>query len=199
MKSLIPGYHRLFKKMRDNKNAASQPRSSDHGHILLFIKEEGDIIEPHSSAKPDGGAIINPAIIEYLETRVHNIRHNSKVTIEIEYGGKIPDDPLLPEKLIKKELKTTILVSSKQNRSILIGSLLLALAGIGILAFIGKFPSLNHLYAFNELFVVVSWVFIWRFVEMFFFDRTKLRFRRMKLLQIFSAEYRIKEPDTAAQ
>ena len=194
MKPTFPEYRKLMKELNHKRSKSPPGNRGSHEPITLFIKDESEIIEPHSSRKSGSDAIINPEIVEYLESRVNSIPFDKKLTVEIEYGAKMPDDPLLPEKLIKKELKTTITASLHRNRRIMAGSLLLALAGIGILAFINKFPYINDIYAFNELFVVISWVFIWRFVEMFFFERTKLQFRRMKLFQIFFAEYRIKSP-----
>ena len=193
MKPKRSEYSILMKELKSKRSNVRKKNKDEHEIIKLFIKNTGEIIDPYSAGMCNDNAVINPQIIEYLESRVHNIAHNRKITIEIEYGETIPDDPFLPEKLIKKELKTTILASMKRNRRILVGAILLALAGIGILAFINKFPLINDIYAINELFVVISWVFIWRFVEMFFFDRTKLRFRQVRMLHIFFAEYKIKE------
>jgi hypothetical protein len=72
-------------------------------------------------------------------------------------------------------------------------SFILALVGIGILGLIDRIPYLINRYAFNELFVVISWVFIWRFVDMFFFERKKIRQRMMRMVKIFFFFFRIKE------
>ncbi|MDR0475683.1 MAG: hypothetical protein LBH43_18685, partial [Treponema sp.] len=67
--------------------------------------------------------------------------------------------------------------------------------GIAILGLIDRLPYFYSRYAFNELFVVISWVFIWRFVDMFFFEGKKNRLKMRRLFKIFFAEYRIKASD----
>lgn len=205
MKPVIAEYGRLIKTLKKKSKRVSGKggEGGDHGSppgetqrelISLFLKDEGDIIDSFSAAGISDTAVVNPGIIEYLESRVRSIHLKRRVTIEIEYGGKAPVDPFLPEKLIKKNLEASIMVSLRRNSGIMISSFALALAGIVILFFLNQIPYFTDHYAFHELFVIISWVFIWRFVELFFFERTKLRFRRMKQLQIYLAEYRIKTP-----
>lgn len=216
MKPLIAEYGKLIKTLKKKAKRASgkkpegaagihqssglQDRSSPSAErqqesITLFFRNASDIIDSYSAASPSGSSVVNPEIVEYLESRVSAIQLKRKVTIEIEYGGEPPGDPFLPEKLIKKNLEASIIVSLRRNSKIMFSSFALALAGIAILFFLNQIPYFTDHYAFHELFVVISWVFIWRFVELFFFERTKLRFRRMKLLQIYLAEYRLKSPD----
>jgi len=160
--------------------------------ITLFFKSEADIIDPHSVGTSLGAEVINPAVIKYLKTRVKDFPRRKKITIDIKYSGIIPEDPSLPEKLIKKSLEVSIRTSSKRNFKITAGSFALALVGIGILAFINRVPFVNTQFAFNELFVVISWVFIWHFVELFFFERVKVRLKHERLIQIYLADYIIK-------
>ena len=167
--------------------------------INLFFKSMDEIIDPYSGGGIPGSAVINPAVIEYLGSRANDFPKRKRLTIDIEYGGILPEDPFLPEKLIKKNLEVSIKTSIKRNFKLTIGSFALALVGIGILAFINKVPFVNRQYAFNELFLVISWVFIWNFVDLFFFERVKVRLRHRRLIQIYLAEYRIKNlsPDKA--
>jgi len=194
MKTKISQYRKLANhlvKEKLDRHSGKKPEEEQKA-VPLFLKDESEMIESHSARKPGDTAIINPGIIEYLESRVNSIPLKKRVTIEIEYGGTIPGDPFLPEKLIKKHLEESILVSIKRNTTILLNSFQMVLVGIVILVLINLITYFTEHPAFRELFVVVSWVFIWRFVELFFFERIKLRFRRMKLLQIHMAEYRIK-------
>jgi hypothetical protein len=41
---------------------------------------------------------------------------------------------------------------------------------------------------FQNIVVIVSWVFVWAAVEKWFFDRGNLKEKRMSLLQILSAK-----------
>lgn len=189
-------FHRTIKDIIKEQKGKEPPVPEETASfITLFFRSESEIIDPFSAAGLSDEAIINPAVINYLESRVRELSLKKRVTIEIEYGGKLPDDPFLPEKLIKKNLVKILLDSHKRYFKIMAGSLVLALAGIGILAFIDRIPFFRGLYAFNELFVVISWVFLWNFVDLFFFQGFGLRVRRMKLLQIYFAEYKIKAID----
>ena len=185
----------LVRKLRKNINRSFKLKAGEtQEFITLFFKDEREIIDPYSAGELSGSAIINPAVIEYLGSRVSPIPPKKKITIEIEYGGNVSVDPYLPEKLIKKKLEQSLFTSFRKNFRIMVSSFALALAGLAILGFINKIPYFTDRYAFNELFVVVSWVFIWRFVEMFFFERIKLRHQHSDLLKIYLAEYRIKTP-----
>jgi hypothetical protein len=190
-KTYETGNHRISQTGKRIERPLDKTREPES--ITLFFFYERALIDSYSSGKLLDTAAINPAVIEYLESGVRNIPLKKQLTIEIEYGGKIPEDPFLPEKLIKKNLEASIGALFKRNFRITINSLILALAGIVILGLINRIPYFNSRYAFNELFVVISWVFIWRFVELFFFERARLRLRRMKLLQIFLARYKMKE------
>ena len=176
------------------KRSSGKKQETEEEFITLYFRNFSEMFEPYSAEKFSGSSVINPGVIEYLESKVSNTQPNKKVIIEIEYGGEVPDDPFIPEKLIKKKLEESILVSTKQNGKILVGSLALALVGIGILGLIDRVPYFSGSYAFNELFVVISWVFIWHFVEMFFFKRVRVRLSRMRMIRILFAEYRIKTP-----
>ena len=196
MRRSIAEYRRQIRNLKKQLSFVTKKKTGpEQEPIPLFFKNENDIIDPYSAGKLSENAVLNPNIIGYLETRVDKIPKNKKAEIEIEYGGTIPDDPLLPEKLIKKELEVSITSSIKRNKKIMFDSLIHAIIGITILGFINRFPHFSQLYAFNELFVVMSWVFIWRFVDMFFFERGKIRLRMIRLFKIYTAEYRIKKPD----
>jgi hypothetical protein len=195
MNSFRADYHRLIKEIEKQKRILKRKADDEPESITLFIRDEDALIEPYSG----GDALINTAVIDYLESRVRDIPLKKRITIEIEYGGKIPgriysDDPFLPEKLIKKNLEAAIMASLRRNARITARSLCMALVGIAILGLINRIPFFDGKYAFNELFVVISWVFLWNFVESFFFERIRFQLRRIRLLKIHLAEYRIKTP-----
>jgi len=196
MRPVIVEYRRQITDFKKKlKLISGKQQETGEEVIPLFFKNEDEIIAPYSAGKLSGDAAINPAVIDYLESRAGNTPVKKKLTIEIEYGGKPPDDHFLPEKLIKKNLEVTIAALIKRNTGITKGSFALALVGLSILGFINKVPYFSDRYAFNELFVVISWVFIWRFVEMFFFERAKVGRRMVRLSRIFFAEFRIKTPE----
>ena len=189
-------HRRQIKELTQKLKRGSQKKGEAENEIIpLFFKNEDEIIAPYSAGKPSEDAVINPAVIDYLESRAEITPGKKRLTIEIEYRGNPPDDHFLPEKLIKKNLKVSILASVKRNTLLMYGSFALALVGIAILGLINRIPFFSGGYAFNELFIVISWVFMWRFVETFFFERPKIRRRLIRLFKIYIAEYRIKTPD----
>jgi len=73
----------------------------------------------------------------------------------------------------------------KEERLILKLSLLLLIVGVFFIAMSYVF---SHTRFAQEVLVVASWVFLWMAVDKFCFERTGLRFKRLKLLQIVGAK-----------
>ena len=73
-----------------------------------------------------------------------------------------------------------------QNLKEFIALLVLGVASFGVRAIINKYISNVSI---NEILLIVAWVFIWRAVETFYFERKKIRKDKLKLIQLYMARY----------
>ncbi|ULQ61088.1 hypothetical protein K7I13_07500 [Brucepastera parasyntrophica] len=104
-----------------------------------------------------------------------------------EKTGKIEIIKELINKNIKREIDNTL----KENRRNKRAAGILTLLGMAVFSVSNIFPYFKDNRALNELFVIVTWVLVWRAVELFFFNRNSLKTRR--LVQIYTAEYKVKK------
>ncbi|MDR0492251.1 MAG: hypothetical protein LBH74_01230 [Nitrososphaerota archaeon] len=75
----------------------------------------------------------------------------------------------------------------KDRRYTKITALVLLFAGI-LFVILGNILEFFQSNTFQNIVVIVSWVFVWAAVEKWFFDRGDLKEKRMSLLQILSAK-----------
>lgn len=70
--------------------------------------------------------------------------------------------------------------------------MVLTFIGIFLIAITQIFQIFKDRYAFNELVIIISWVFIWKSVELFFFERIKLLHKIVNFAKIYYSDKKIK-------
>jgi uncharacterized membrane protein YpjA len=156
---------------------------SDTKHIQLSIPDETSLFDQYSNKTR-----INKDIITYLEQEIEYISPEKKVIIEMTIDSM--KNGLLARELILAHLKRTFDNLSIKDRRYQGIALILTLAGMVVFSVPNIFQYVLGRYALKEVFVVVSWVLIWRAVEYFFFMRTELKLVRHRMLQLYHAEYK---------
>ena len=155
------------------------------GITLRLIKSD-EIYEKYSNHRDKQ---ISHEILEYIEDQVKYIPVYSQLTITIESDEnnvvKIED----VENAVKNHLRVGIIekqIEMAQNLKEFIALLVLGVASFGVKAIINKYISNASI---NEILLIVAWVFIWRAVETFYFERKKIRKDKLKLIQLYMARY----------
>jgi hypothetical protein len=156
--------------------------------LPLYLKNEQEIIEPFSSEFVDESAVISAKIMDYLESRADCVPPVSKIIIEVSMRDITQKTLALLEFLVKKELEDKIFALMKREKRGLAVSILFVLAGLLVLSLVHVSPIAKR-YVFHELFVVMSWVFVWSGCESFFFARPRARIKHMKLARLYLAEW----------
>jgi hypothetical protein len=67
--------------------------------------------------------------------------------------------------------------------------LILLLIGSILLLFEAFASKLLDFKMINELILIMCWVFIWKAVEMYFFEKRIMKMDKIKLMQLYLAEY----------
>ena len=181
----------LEKQLRGRAKQSAK-KSPDSWTLPLYLKSEKEIIAPFSSECVDGHAVINEKIMDYLEARADCAPIGSKIIIEVSMREMSAKTFAALEALVKKELEEKIIKLVRREKRGMVISVLFGLAGLLVLSLVHVSPIAAR-YVFHELFVVMSWVFIWSSCESFFFDRPRARMKRMKLVRLRLAEWTAKK------
>jgi hypothetical protein len=97
--------------------------------------------------------------------------------------------PLL-KALVNREIERKVEASRLRDRRQKNAAVFLAILGLVVFSFINLSPALEGRPPIREFFVIVSWVLIWKAVEIFFFKRAATSRRKLRLLFLHGAEYR---------
>jgi len=156
--------------------------SKNRNEIKLSVT--GDIYDKYSGLKD---RFINKDIISYLEDKAKYFPAFEKLTILVESPepGIMEDLKSGVNAQLKRELTDIEYELKKDFRE----SVLLFFAGVVSFLFEAFFSIGFQSKMLDNLMVIVCWVFVWRSVEIFFFERRELRKRKRKLLQLYLADY----------
>ena len=174
----------IVKKLMNNPNKST---------ILLCIDDESELYSRFSvlnggNYPPNSTARINEEIVEYLISEVKKIPHKNSAKIRINVTSKVESNIEHIEKLIQDNIREKMATANetikRTNRNAF------ALAGTGMLLI--ALTQLSHFliskYSLNEFIIVMSWVFMWKAVELFSFKRVEILRAKTNLAKIFYSE-----------
>ena len=167
--------------------------TKDKTKIELCINNETELYNHFSitntkNAPEHTNAKINNEIINYLMEETKKIpRYNSLVI-----GIKTPDGSNFEidfvKKLIKENIHEKLMIIDKKRRTINKKAFILTFIGMILIVAIHIFHFFESLYFLNEFIIVMSWVFMWKATELFFFKRAKRVREAIILMKIYFSE-----------
>ncbi|MDR1785149.1 MAG: putative ABC transporter permease [Spirochaetaceae bacterium] len=165
--------------------------------VRLCVKTEEALLAPYAStpgiALTDVSARINPAIVEYLLAEIADVPVHNKIIVEVSAGdtGTLGDEKLAALRgLLCAETGKQAARIMRENRRLRLSAAVMFAAGLLFISAKALFPSLSAKFSLDELRIIAGWVFVWRGVENLSFTLVSNNRRKMKLLQLFQAEYR---------
>jgi len=184
------------------KNRKSLFPSFKKTRIKLYINNEADLYEKFSypadsgetAGRTDFASEIDPAIIAYLEKKTAAVPVYSDFEIELHIRDAGKEKHRIAADAIKAyvigQLAETEITLAKINRN----SIMLILAGILPLAMQQMFTKVISRYFMSEFLLVMTWVFMWKAVELLFFGRPELAKKRSVLKKIYRADFVFDDP-----
>ena len=175
---------RFAKKLKNRKNKSI---------VELYIKNDSDFYNNYSYLNniDNKNIMINENVINYLVKETENISIKNSLLIYIKKISKVLQQEDSIEKLIKEDIHEKIFIISKRIRNINIHSIILALIGM-LLIGITQLPKFEAKYfSFKEFVIVMSWVFMWKAVDLIFFEKAGLLKKRGTLMKIYFSEIKI--------
>jgi hypothetical protein len=131
---------------------------------------------------------ISNEIIEYLMAETEKIDQKDSLKIRIKVLEKQNIDIELIEKLIKENIKEKLSNLNKKIKRTNRISFILIFIGMILVGITQMFQFFEKRYSFNEFIVVMGWVFMWKAIELLFFERFKLIKEKRILMKIYFSE-----------
>jgi hypothetical protein len=167
---------RILEKAR--KTAA---RSPEH-EIDLAVS--GSIYDDLSGAR---NPKLREDILAYLRNRAKYVPPLDRLVVNVASRG--PETPHDLANAVRSATRDAILYAHNELQQI--KKLYTILFVLGVLTFVVKtfVTSFFKNAGVNEIFLIIMWVFVWRAVELFFFDRGTIVRESMRLVQLHEARF----------
>ena len=172
---------RFAKRLKDNKNRSV---------IELCIKNEIDFYNDYSylNNSINKNIKINNNIIHYLINETENIPLKNSLLICIRTLNTISQNSGFFEKLVKKNIHKKISTINKRIKKINIHSIVLALIGMLLIGMTQISNFVSKQFSLNEFIIVMSWVFMWKAVDLMFFEKTRILKKKRTLMKIYFSQ-----------
>jgi hypothetical protein len=177
-----------------------QKKAKDMSTINLCINNETQIFNKFTMFDKEIAEInwntitrIDNELIEYLKNEVVNvpIKYNIKVDIYVKQNmvNKVSDI----ENLIKENIQLKINQLDTKIKNVIKQSFIFLLIGLILIGLTEYSKIIVNTVLHKELVIVMSWVFMWKAIELVYFKRIKLKKEKLKLLKMCYCEYKIKK------
>jgi hypothetical protein len=168
------------------QNKAKKPDyDEDYTDIRLMLSSEMEMYSRFSFASRQR---INREIMDYIEDQVRNIPLYQPLKIVVKYvSGKAERNLNILEQMYRRYVMHKMIDLEhdlRRNRRLIIIMLVFGLVSLAILYAI---TNIIDLFPVTQLLIIVSWVFIWKAAEGYFFDRKILLDRKFKFIQLYLA------------
>ena len=162
--------------------------------VKLIINDERDLYNKFNmNLNPDNivssDSEINPETINYLQKEIRETPRFFNISIKIRVNGRSREELVIIAEQIKTEIKKKILKLNFTEFKMRRQSFILILGGIISLAIQQIFSGLLIRYALKELLLVMAWVFMWKAVELIFFERMQIAGEIKTLKRILKSDF----------
>ena len=172
---------RVIKKLKNAKNKSV---------INLYINNEIDLYNKYSYLNNDinNNPIINNDIIDYLTGETENISFKNSLLISIKTVNTIFLNSDIIEKLIKENIYKKLSIINRRIKRLNVYSVVLALIGMLLIGITQISEFLTKEFPVREFIIVMSWVFMWKAVDIIFFEKTGILKSKRVLMKIYFSE-----------
>ena len=155
--------------------------------IELCINSNDDFYN-HFSTINNGNILNDPnlkisdEVVNYLIEEVKSIPKKNSIIINFKLTNKVNCEIEVIKNILKNNISCRILSTNNLIKKINISSIFMIFIGILL---IGITQFIHKTHSFNELIVVMSWVFMWKAIDFMFFEKSKLRRELFILKKIY--------------
>jgi hypothetical protein len=174
----------VIKKLKNDLNRNIIELCINNGNELYnhFSRLNNQNIQKNNNSK------INNEIIDYLIKETEKFNQGNGIKIILRILEKQNIDINFVEKIIKENIDDKLTILNKKIKRTNKISLILIIIGMILIGITQVFQFFEKRYSFNELIIVMSWVFMWKAIELIFFERFKLMKEKRILIKIYYSE-----------
>ena len=171
---------KLLQKILE-KARKTAARSPEH-EIDLVVSDS--IYDDLSGAR---SRIVREDIVAYLRNRAKYVPALDRLVVNVALRG--PETLHELADAVRNATRDAILYTHNELKQI--KKLYTLLFVLGVLTFVAKtfVTGFFKNAGVNEIFLIIMWVFVWRAVELFFFERGTIVRENMRLIQLHEARY----------
>jgi len=171
-------------------------KSKSTDSVDVFINKEADLYNRYTFSEKDYikniSTRINGEVIEYLINEIKTFPINNTLNINLIISNNIYIDIKFIEGIIKENITKDIVVINKTLRKTHFKSIIFSIVGMLLIGVTQIFQLIEKRYSLNEFIIVMSWVSMWKAVDLIFFERADLMKEKTKLLKIYFAKIFLK-------
>ena len=163
--------------------------------VELCIESEKDFYNNFSylSNRYNNNVKINSDIIEYLINETENMPLKHSLMISIKTSNLIIQNIDFIIKMIKENIYYKLSIINSRIKRLNVHSVILALIGMLLIGMTHIFGFITKQYSINEFIIVISWVFMWKAVDLIFFEKAGMLKKRKILAKIYFSEITIED------
>jgi hypothetical protein len=190
----------MYNKLLGKLFKYRQKKAKDMSTINLCINAETQIFNKFTMFDKEIAEInwniitrIDNELIEYLKNEVVNVPIKNNIKVDIYVKQKMVNKVSDIENLIKENIQLKINQLDTKIKNIIMQSLIFILIGLILIGIAEYSKFIVNTVLHKELVIVMSWVFMWKAIELIYFERRKLKKEKFKLLKMCFCEYKIKK------
>ena len=178
------------KQLRDKtKELAKEEKQvyDDEGRVVitLTVLDDRGFLSPYGE---DNDLLISSETAAFLEHSTKAIHHKKDLTLQF-YSNVIDDrEKVLYEKGIRNYYENSFLAHQRELKHNLWLTLLLTLIGI---VYFGVIVAISLFFYYDiilEMLSIAGWVFLWEAVDIFFFQRPKIKHAQYRSYALMKAK-----------
>ncbi|MGN1048597.1 MAG: hypothetical protein ACI4QZ_08315 [Eubacteriales bacterium] len=153
--------------------------------VRIGVSDDSDFLSPFSAGE---NAVIAGDTAEFIE---HSLKHiNPGATLHFRIDGKTIDEneKIIYDKAIREYYHSEFIEVSREIRKNTLQSLILTFIAAFVFALAVVLDSIGVQSVVLNMIDVVAWVFMWEAADIFIFQRSSLKLRRARFLQIIRSK-----------
>ena len=183
----------MDKKLKELKKKINKDYKESYSYdedgraiIKMNIKKNGEFL---SNYNLEGENNLSDDAEKLFTSSTSKLKSSDKILYEIYYDDLTGEEINTYEKAIRSHFTSKYYQNKLKLKKIGIVSLILAIVGIAILAIMVTLMMLNIVdQIIGEVIDIVSWVFLWEAVDLWFFNRNGIKIQSLNCLKIIESK-----------
>lgn len=175
------------KELKKNIAIAEDIEETANGNAIVDIAV-ADLDDFYSPYSPKGYKLLNPEMVEYIDEYAKGIPISQELTLRISAENQSVEAKERIEKTIRRTYAEKIANINEDLQRNLLSSIIFMIIGLIFLVGVIITSAFKFSDVIYEVLDIISWVFIWEAVDVFFMERHKKRVEKIKYSKLAVAE-----------